>query len=352
MRLACRAGNTVSLEFVIISMLNGVSYGLLLFMLSSGLTLIFSMMGVLNFAHASFYMLGAYLGYSIVQVAGFWVALCLAPLLVGLMGAAFERFSLRRVHPFGHVPELLITFGLSYIVVELVQPVWGRSSVEFRPAESLQGSALTLLHHADGSLGWVPGRAPAEMCNAVGTVCAYFPANRAFMMGVALVMLLGLWLLITRTRVGLVIQAALTHPDMVEALGHNVPRVFMWVFGAGTALAGLAGVMGGSTFVTEPAMALTLGSLIFVVVVVGGLGSLSGAFLASLLIGIIQTFAVALDHSMGSVLQSMGIALSDAARSNALLSLTVSQVAPVLPYLLLVVVLIFRPTGLLGHREA
>ena len=118
------------MEFYTISLLNGISYGLLLFMLSSGLTLIFSMMGVLNFAHASFYMLGAYFAYTTTALIGFWPALLVAPLLVGVMGAAFERYCLRRVHKFGHVPELLITFGLSYIILELVQLVWGRSSVQ------------------------------------------------------------------------------------------------------------------------------------------------------------------------------------------------------------------------------
>ena len=117
---------------------------------------------------------------------------------------------------------------------------------------------------------------------------------------VALLMLLSVWLLLTRTRIGLVIQAALKHPEMVEALGHNVPRVFMLVFGGGAALAGLAGVIGGNTYVTEPAMAASVGSIIFVVVVVGGMGSLAGAFLASLLIGIVQTFAVAMDQSLAT----------------------------------------------------
>ena len=107
------------MEFFVISLLNGLSYGLLLFMLSSGLTLIFSMMGVLNFAHASFYMLGAYLGYSIARVTGFWVALLLAPLVVGALGALFERLALRRVHRFGHVPELLITFGIVALEIAL-----------------------------------------------------------------------------------------------------------------------------------------------------------------------------------------------------------------------------------------
>jgi branched-chain amino acid transport system permease protein len=285
------------MEFFSISLLNGLSYGLLLFMLSSGLTLIFSMMGVLNFAHASFYMLGAYFGYSVTEWLGFWPALGLAPLMVGALGALFERFVLRRVHRFGHVAELLITFGMSYLILEGVQLVWGRSSVDYRVPVALDGPLLTLFG-------------------------IQFPLYRAFMMGVALLMLAALWLLLTRSRIGLVIRAALTHPGMVEALGHNVPRVFMWVFGGGCALAGLAGVLGGNAFVTEPGMAMAVGGIIFVVVVVGGIGSLGGAFLASLLIGLMQTFAVGLDVS----------------------------VAPILPYLLLVLMLIFRPRGLAGTR--
>ncbi|PZQ64463.1 MAG: branched-chain amino acid ABC transporter permease [Variovorax paradoxus] len=313
-------------EFFLISLLNGVSYGLLLFMLSSGLTLIFSMMGVLNFAHASFYMLGAYFAYAISNVVGFWPALVLAPLLVGMLGAAFERYSLRRVHKFGHVPELLVTFGLSYLILELVQLVWGRSTVPYGLPTQLQGPLFTLY----------------------GT---QFPKSRSFIMLVAVLMLISVWLLLTRTRIGLVIQAALKHPEMVEALGHNVPRVFMLVFGGGAALAGLAGVIGGNTYVTEPAMAASVGSIIFVVVVVGGMGSLAGAFLASLLIGVIQTFAVAIDQSMASGLQALGMTVTDQTFGYSLLKLTVSQVAPILPYLFLVLILIFRPKGLLGTRE-
>jgi branched-chain amino acid transport system permease protein len=343
------------MEFFIISMLNGLSYGLLLFMLSSGLTLIFSMMGVLNFAHASFYMIGAYFGYSLTSIIGFWPALLLAPILVGGCGVIFERLTLRKVHKFGHVPELLVTFGLSYIVYELVQLIWGRTAVEFVPPDLLKGAAFTLINHSVDGLQFIWGAAPAEMCKAadasIRLICTPFPATRGFMMIVALLMLLSLWLLLTKTRIGLVIQAALTHPEAVESLGHNVPRVFMLVFGAGTGLAGLAGVIGGSTFVTEPAMAATVGSVIFVVVVVGGMGSLSGAFLASILIGVIQTFAIAFDYSFVTVAQDLGFALSDAARNNSFLKLTVSQVAPILPYLFLVLILIFRPKGLLGTRE-
>ncbi len=316
----------MNVEFFVISLLNGVSYGLLLFMLSSGLTLIFSMMGVLNFAHTSFYMLGAYFAYSISNVVGFWPALVLAPLVVFVLGALFERYSLRRVHKFGHVPELLITFGLSYVILEVVQLVWGRSTVPYGLPEQLQGPLFTLY----------------------GT---QFPKSRSFIMLVALLMLLSVWLLLTRTRIGLVIQAALTHPDMAEALGHNVPRVFMLVFGGGCALAGLAGVIGGNTYVTEPAMANSVGAIIFVVVVVGGMGSLAGAFLASLLIGIVQTFAVAMDQSFAGALQSLGVVVTEQTPGYELLRLTISQVAPILPYLLLVLILIFRPRGLLGTRE-
>ena len=314
------------MEFFIISMLNGLSYGLLLFMLSSGLTLIFSMMGVLNFAHASFYMLGAFFAFTIAKLIGFWPALILAPVLVGLIGAGFERYFLRKVHALGHVPELLITFGLAFLLLELVQLIWGRTSVDYRIPPELDGPLFTVY----------------------GT---QFPIYKAFMMMMALLMLASVGWLIKRTRIGLVIQAALTHPETVEALGHNVPRVFMLVFGGGAALAGLAGVIGGNAFVTEPGMAAAVGPVIFVVVVVGGLGSLAGAFLASLLIGIVQTFSVGIDASLLSALASMNMVLTPDTFGYQVLSLKVSQIAPIMPFLFLVLILIFRPKGLMGKRE-
>ncbi|MDB5963351.1 MAG: branched-chain amino acid transporter permease [Massilia sp.] len=314
------------MEFTLFTLLNGISYGLLLFMLSSGLTLIFSMMGVLNFAHASFYMLGAYIAYSISNWLGFWPALVLAPLVVGLAGALVERYGLRPIHKFGHVPELLFTFGLSYLIVELVQLVWGRSAVAYAVPAALDRPLFTLYSTS-------------------------FPMYRSFMMAVALAMLASIWLLLTRTRIGLVIQAALTHPEAAEALGHNVPRIFMWVFGGGCALAALAGVIGGNAFVTEPSMAATVGSIVFVVVVVGGMGSLAGAFIASLLIGVLQTFAVALDYSVMSLLNGLGAGITEATPGFALLKVTIAQSAAILPFLLLVLMLIFRPKGLLGTRE-
>ncbi len=314
------------MEFFVISLLNGISYGLLLFMLAAGLTLIFSMMGVLNFAHASFYMIGAYLAYQISVWIGFWPALFIAPLLVGVLGAVVERYGLRRVHRWGHVPELLFTFGLTYVIVELVQIVWGRAAVPYQVPPELQGALFTVFSTT-------------------------FPTYRAFMMLVAVLMLLVMWLVFTRTRIGLVIQASLTHPDTVEALGHDVPRVYMLTFGAGTALAGLAGVIGGNAYVTEPSMAALVGAIVFVVVVVGGLGSLAGAFVASLLIGLMQTFMIGLDWSPAGFLRGLGLDVTPDTPLYAVWSLKLSQVAPVVPYLLLVLILVLRPRGLMGTRE-
>jgi branched-chain amino acid transport system permease protein len=316
----------VTVELALISLLNGVSYGLLLFMLSSGLTLIFSMMGVLNFAHASFYMLGAYFGYQLALWIGFWPAFVVAPIAVGAVGALVERWGLRRVHKWGHVPELLFTFGLSFIIVEMVQVIWGRPPVPNSLPPELQGTLFTIFS-------------------------TNFPMSRGFIMVVAIAMLLTLWLVLTHTRIGLVIQAALKHPQQVEALGHNVPRVFMLVFGGGSALAGLAGVIGGAVYVTEPAMASTVGAILFVVIVVGGMGSLSGAFLASLLIGLIESFAKVIDRSMIDGFAALGWAVTPDTPLYSVWKLSLSQVAPVLPFLLLVLILIVRPKGLLGTRE-
>ena len=172
------------------------------------------------------------------------------------------------------------------------------------------------------------------------------------MMLVSVAMFVFLYLVLKRTRIGLVIQAALTHPQTVAMLGHNVPQVFMRVFAAGTALAALAGVIGGFALLTAPNMAAALGPIVFVVVVVGGLGSLPGALIASMVIGIIQTFAVALDVSTLDLLRRVGRDASRAIRpSTRSLSIKIAQAAPMIPYLLLVLMLIFRPKGLLGTRE-
>jgi branched-chain amino acid transport system permease protein len=171
------------------------------------------------------------------------------------------------------------------------------------------------------------------------------------MMAIAVAMFAFLYLAFKRTRLGLIIRAALTHPQMAGALGHDVPRIFVLVFAIGSALAGLAGVIGGFALLTEPSMAQELGPIVFVVVVVGGLGSISGAFIASMLIGIVQTFAVALDYSLLDLLRSLRVSMLPDSPFYEIGTIKIAQVAPLMPYLLLVVMLIVRPRGLLGTRE-
>jgi branched-chain amino acid transport system permease protein len=314
-----------ALELFLTSLLNGLSYGLLLFMLTAGLTLVFSLMGVLNFAHASLYMLGAYYAWQLSAWLGFWPALLLAPLAVGLTGALVERWVLRRVHARGQVAELIATFGVAWLIGEAVHLVWGRSALDFRLPPALDGTAFTL--------AGVP-----------------LSAARCFIMGVALAMLGALWLVMARTRLGLLVRAALDSPRVLAGLGHDVQKLHAGVFAAGAALAGLAGAIGGAALVTEPGMAETVGSIIFVIVVVGGLGSLLGAFVASLFIGLVQTFAVAVDVPLGRMLAAAGMALPPGALAEQFGRITVSQAAPALPYLLMLVVLLARPRGLMGSR--
>ena len=311
-------------EVLIVSLLNGVLYGMLLFMLASGLTLIFSMMGVLNFAHASLYMLGAYFAYEISTRMNFWTGLVVAPLLVGAFGAAIERWGLRTVHRNGHLAELLFTFGLVFVIEEAVQLVWGRLPRDYVVPAELDFTLFRI--HSTG-----------------------YPAYRIFTMLLSTTIFLGLLVSLTRTRIGLVIQAALTHPRMVQMLGHDVDRIATLVFGVGCALAGLAGVIGGNVLVTDPNMGHTIGTIVFVVIVVGGLGSLAGALIASLCIGILQTMAVPFDVPIQSMLPALGA--STGGQDGLLSRVTISRLGPLVPYLMLVLVLVLRPRGLLGKRD-
>jgi branched-chain amino acid transport system permease protein len=314
------------MEVLLVSLLNGLVYGMLLFMLASGLTLIFSMMGVLNFAHASVYMLGAYFAYDISRHVGFWPALVLAPVLCGAIGALIEMYGLRRVHKNGHIAELLFTFGLAFIIDKAVQMAWGLLPVAYRVPPVLDHPLFTIY----------------------GT---NFHAYRGFMLLISALMFCAIWLMLTRTRLGLVIQAALTHPEMVGALGHNVPRVFTTVFAGGSALAGLAGVIGGNYLVTEPSMAFTMGPIVFVVVVFGGLGSLAGCFIASLIMGFVQTFAVVFDVSLANVLALVGIKVTEASWFGEVLTIPLPRIGALLPYVMLVLILLFKPRGLMGTRD-
>jgi branched-chain amino acid transport system permease protein len=300
---------------------------MLLFMLASGLTLIFSMMGVLNFAHASIYMIGAYLAYTISKFIGFFPALILAPILCGLLGAAIEVWGLRRVHHNGHIAELLFTFGLVFIIQRGVQMTWGMLPMAYRVPPALDFPLFTLYG-------------------------GNFPAYRGFMLLVSAAMLLGTWVLLKKTRIGLIIQAALTHPQMVSALGHNVPRVFTIVFAGGCALAGLAGVIGGNYQTTEPGMADAMGPIVFVVVVFGGLGSLSGCFIASILMGLITTAAVVVNYSLNDLLAPLGLTITGDNLLAEILTVPVARIGALLPFAMMILILLFRPRGLMGTRDA
>ena len=281
-----------------IQALHGLVYGMLMFLVASGLTLIFGMMGVLNFAHGALYMLGAYFSYSVLRLTGqFWLSLLIAPFVVMAVGMVIERFFLRKVHVYGHAHELLLTFGMAYIIEELVKIIWGNEPL-----------AVTLPPILDGS---------------VPMLGIEYPVYRLFILLISFLVFAMLFLVLFKTRAGIIVRAAVSKKEMVGALGFNVPRVFLLLFGMGAWLAGLAGVIGGPYLITNPGMASTIIIDLFVVVVVGGLGSIEGALIASLLIG---------------QLQSIGI-------------LVLPQFAIVFEFLLMALVLIFRPHGLLGESK-
>jgi len=311
------------LENLVFVLFNGAMYGLLLFLISSGLTLIFSIMGVLNFAQASFYMLGAYFAFQLMGWTNYWVALAIAPVAVGLVGAAVERYGLSKAHSAGHVAELLFTFGLGYLILEGVKLGWGQTAVNYAVPQVLDFSLFTV-----GGLS--------------------YSAYRVFMMAISVLVFGFLYLFLKKTRIGIIIQASLTHRDTVGMLGHNIPRIFMLVFGIGCALAGVAGVIGGNILVTEPSMALSIGPIIFVVVVIGGIGSLGGALIASLLIGLLQNYMTTINASVGGLL---GLHVGAHWPLYELLSQPVSQLASLMPYFLMILMLIVRPRGLMGTVE-
>jgi branched-chain amino acid transport system permease protein len=281
-----------------IQALHGLVYGMVLFLLASGFTLIFGMMDVLNFAHAALYMLGAYFSFSVLVWTGqFWLSLLIAPLCVGLVGMFMERAFLRKVHAYGHMPELLLTFGIAYILEDVVKVIWG--------TEPLRVAIPTVL---SGSL------------SMLGTS---YPIYRLFILVVSLLVFAFLFLILFRTRTGIIVRAAVANREMVAALGFNVPLVFLLLFGVGAWLAGLAGVVAGPYLLTHPGMAAAILVDLFVVVVVGGLGSVPGALLAAILIGELQSFGI----------------------------LFLPQFALFFEFILLAAVLIFKPEGLLGESK-
>lgn len=279
--------------------LHGLAYAGLLFLVSAGLTLIFGMMNVLNFSHAAMYMLGAYFSYTIIiQMGGpFWLALLLCPLLLFVIGGLVERFLLRPVHKLGHMQELLMTFGLAYIITELVKWYWGNYPL-----------AVTVTGFLSGT---------------VSLFGVSYPIYRIFIFACALGVGAVMALILYKTRLGIILRASVNDSETTNTLGVNVPLVFMGVFAFGTALSGFAGVIAGPLLSTYPGMAHDILIYAFVVIVVGGFGSLGGAVIASLLIGSLQSFGV----------------------------LLFPKLSMVLVYLLMAAVLIIKPAGLFGEES-
>src|SRR6202007_1201289 len=222
--------------------------------------------------------------------------------------------------------ELLFTFGLVFIIGRSVQMGWGMLPEPYRVPALLDFPLFTLYG-------------------------LQFPAYRAFMLLISAGMLGAIWLMLKRTRIGLIIQAALTHPGMVAALGHNVPQVFTIVFAGGCLLAGLAGVIGGNYQSTEPGMADAMGPIVFVVVVFGGLGSLAGCFIASIVMGMVQTFAVVINYSLLDLLKPLGVTLSGDNLFTEFMTVPVARIGALLPFVLMILILLVRPRGLMGTRD-
>jgi len=248
--------------------LNGLSYGVLLFLLSVGLTLIFGMLDVVNLAHGSFYMLGAYAGLATIAATGsFWLALLVAPLAVGAIGAVMERLVLRPLYVRSPLDQVLLTFGFIYLFEDVVKWIWG------------------------GRIRSIPP--PDLFSRSVKIFGATVPSYRLFVIVFGLVVALLLWLLIERTRLGSVIRAGVFDAEMAAGLGINIPLVFTSVFAFGAALGGLSGVIAGPIQSASPPMGAGILIPALIVVVVGGLGSLKGSLVGSLIIGQAETFGKA-----------------------------------------------------------
>jgi branched-chain amino acid transport system permease protein len=282
---------------IVIQILHGLAYGMLLFLVSSGLTLVFGMMSVLNLAHASFYMLGAYFSYQMLRwIGNFWIGLLICPVLVAFLGILMERFLLRRVHAGGHVQEFVLTAGMAFVIMEAVKWIWGTEPL--------------------------PVPIPAALSGSVMIMGSVYPVYRLFILFFSIGVLVLMAYVLLKTRLGITVRAAVSDRDMVSALGTNTPFVFMLVMGIGTWLAGLAGVIAGPFISTYPGMAGEILVDCFVVTVTGGLGSLMGAVLASFIIGQISSFGI----------------------------LLIPRFAIVFAFLLMAIVLIIKPSGLFGEK--
>jgi branched-subunit amino acid ABC-type transport system permease component len=278
--------------------LNGLSQAMLLFLVASGLSLIFGLMGVVNFAHGAFFMLG---GYATVVVLGhvesFWLALLLAPIMVAVVGALVEYVLIRPLYDRDAIYQVLLTFGLAIALEELVILIWTTETHLVSPPEAFQGVSRVL-----GAL---------------------YPTYRLFIIGVGFLAVFFLYVLINRTKIGITVRAGTLDKDLVEALGVNIRRLYTMMFALGIGLAALGGVLAAPIVNVYPVMGTEILIQSFVVVVVGGIGSIRGSFVAAVLIGMIQSFG----------------------------AVYFSQLTGFVVFLLLIVVLLLRPSGLFGIEE-
>lgn len=285
------------MTFYLLQALNGLAYGMLLFLLAAGLSLIFGLMEVVNLAHGGFYMLGAYLGLSLAKWTGsFWVAVLVAPLLTAAGGFLLEWEFLRPLYRRTHLDQILLTFGFAFVFTDLARWLWGADVQSLAP--------------------------PPGLDRSVPILGALFPAYRLFVIALGGALALGLWLGLSRTRLGALVRAGVANKEMTQALGFDIALVFTGVFAFGTALAGLAGVVAAPIQGVFPGVDFETLIVTLIVVVVGGLGTFGGSFWGSLLIGEADTFGKTL----------------------------LPQAALVFIYLVMAAVLLVRPAGLFGGR--
>jgi branched-chain amino acid transport system permease protein len=279
-----------------INLFNGLTYGALLIVMCSGLALIYGLRRVVNFAHGSLYMLGAYIGYSVALHSNFWVALLLAPVIMAVLGVLLDRYGFRLLQDRDPLTVVLVTFGLLLVIEDFVQTVWGKSNLS------------------------VP--APAALNFSVDLFGTPVPAYRIAVIAVGLAVAVGLSLWLRFSKVGLFVRASSTDPTTTAMQGVNTDALSAGVVGLGTALAGLAGIVAAPFLSLSPSMSSDVIIDSFVVVVVGGLGSLAGAFVAALVLGMVQ--------SLGAVY--------------------LPDVSAILPFVIMVVILIWKPAGFAGSR--
>jgi len=266
----------LDLELIAMQLFSGVALGAVFVMLALGLSIIFGMLGIVNFAHGNFFMVGAYAGVFVMERTGsFWAALLVGPLLVGAMGLLVERFLIRPLA--GRSPDdpLLLTFGLGYVLVEGVRILFGSDGLPFATPEELSGVA-------DLGIG-------------------YFPIYRLFVVGVVALVLVVLWYGLERTRLGLIVRAGARDPEILRVLGIDIQRLWLWVFGLGIALAALGGVLAAPMRSVNPEMGNVVLGEAFAVTVIGGMGSLMGSVVAGLLVGIVVSMTALVAPEMASI---------------------------------------------------